>query len=55
VYSSSFSPALASSTTGLAAGAFTSPVWGLLAGFAMLAACSALARIVPRPGTLRRV
>jgi hypothetical protein len=50
---SNLSPALAAGTTGLLTGeAFASPLWGVLAGFAILAACTALARIVPRPGTL---
>jgi hypothetical protein len=34
--------------------ALGSPVWAVLAGFAILAAGTALARIVPRRGTLRR-
>lgn len=29
-------------------GFFLSPLWAVLAGFAILAACTALARIVPR-------
>ena len=29
-------------------GFFMSPIWAVLAGFAILAACLALARIVPR-------
>lgn len=55
------SPVMALSTTGAATtgmvgttGMFTNPIWAVLAGFAILAAFTAVARIVPRRGTLAK-
>ena len=49
------STALAAGSTGaVTMGAFMNPVWAVLAGFAILAACTALARVVPRRGALKK-
>lgn len=51
----SASPMLAAGATGaVTTGLFTNPIWVVLAGFAILAACTAVARIVPRRGTLKK-
>lgn len=52
----SASPTLAAGATGALTGGglFVNPLWAILGGFAILAACTAIARVVPRRGTLER-
>jgi hypothetical protein len=52
MYSNPSASIAAGSTSAVTIGALTNPIWAVLAGFAVLAACAAIARIVPRRGTL---
>lgn len=54
MYNNASSAAAAGATGALTTVVFTNPIWAILAGFAILAACSAVARIVPRRGTLKK-
>jgi hypothetical protein len=48
-------PSIAAGATGaMTTGIFVNPIWAVLAGFAILAACTALARVVPRRGALKK-
>lgn len=54
MYNNASSAAAAGATGAVTTGLFTNPIWAVLAGFAILAACTAVARIVPRRGTLKK-
>jgi hypothetical protein len=54
MYNNASSAAAAGATGAVTTGAFTNPIWAVLAGFAILAAGTAIARIVPRRGTLKK-